>query len=153
MQYITVVIKNKISTVFIEKIKADKMITIGSDKIEQFLHENLSWERLLDFFKQENSFLKTRLSRVVDTNTDNGFLALAEQFQNKFILKDDFIDELEHDISEQVNKLEHLKSGKIFSEEKISKAQQKLRNEMEYLEKDFTALKNEFNKYLVKFLE
>ena len=129
------------------------MTSIGTGKIEQFLYENLSWERLLYFFKQENSFLKTRLSRVVDVNTDKDFLTLAEQFQNKFILKDDFMDELEHDIKEQVQKLDSLKSGKILSEERINKAQQKLSNEVEYLEKDFTTLKNEFNKSLIKYLE
>lgn len=126
------------------------MITIGVDKIEQFLHENFSWERLLDFFKQENSYLKTRLSKVVDTNMDKDFLALAEHFQNKFILKDDLIDELEHDLAEQKKRLEHLKSGNNFPIEKINKTQQRLRNEMEYIEKDFTFLKNEFNKYLLK---
>ena len=42
----------------------------GSNKTEQFLHENITWKRLLDFFIQENSFLKTRLSEVVDRETD-----------------------------------------------------------------------------------
>jgi len=125
------------------------MITIGVNKLEQFFHENFSWERLLDFFKQENSYLKTRLSKVVDTNMDKDFLALAEHFQNKFILKDDLIDELEHDLAEQRKRLDHYKTANTLPEEKISKAQQRLRNEMEYIEKDFTSLKNEFNKYLL----
>ncbi|MGG9972577.1 hypothetical protein ACQ33O_12355 [Ferruginibacter sp. SUN002] len=129
------------------------MITIGTNKIEQYFHENFSWERLLDFFKQENSYLKTRLSEVLDSNVDKDFLALAEHFQNKFILKDDFIEEMEYDIEEQKKRLSLLKSGKDFPEEKINKTQQKLRNEMEYLEKDFTVLKNEFNKCLAKQLE
>ena len=38
---------------------------------------------------------------MLDKSTDKNFLALAEQFQNKFILKDEFIDELQHDINEQ----------------------------------------------------
>ena len=126
------------------------MITIGVNKIDQFHHENFSWERMLDFFKQENSYLKTRLSKVVDTNIDKDFLALAEHFQNKFILKDDLIDELEHDLVEQRKRLDHFKTANNIHEEKINKSQQKLRNEMEYIEKDFTSLKNEFNKYLLK---
>jgi seryl-tRNA synthetase len=126
-----------------------KMTTIEEDKIEQFLYENLSWERLLDFFKQENSYLKTRLSKVLDGNTDKGFLVLAEHFQNKFIITDDFIDELEHDVNELRKKL---KNETASGDEKVVKLQQKLRNEIEYLEKNFTDLKNEFNKYLLKII-
>lgn len=117
---------------------------------DQFHHENKTWGRLLDFFKQENSFLKNRLSEVLDHSVDRNFLALAEQFQNKFILKDEFIDELRHDIN---NQDEHLNnSAEKAVDNKLSKRQQKLRNEMEYFENDFNKLKNDFNKYLSKVL-
>ena len=125
---------------------------MGVSKIEQFLHESHTWERLLDFFTQENSYLKMRLSEVVDYTVDKDFLALAEQFQNKFILKDEWIDELEHDIHEQQDRLENSKINKINAEEKINKTQQKLRNEVEYIEKEFAALKSEFHIYLSTIL-
>lgn len=122
-------------------------------KAEQFHHENQTWERSLDFFKQENSYLKTRLSEVVDQVTDNDFLALAEQYQNQFILKDEFIQELQHDIHEQEATL---KKGFLTDNPapnaKTIKRQEKLRNEIEYLEKDFARLRNEFNKYLATVL-
>lgn len=105
---------------------------------------------MLEFFKQENTFLKNRLSEVVDHSTDKDFLALAEQFQNKFIIKDEIIDELRHDINSQdvdlINRKENLVDNKLL------KRQEKLRNEMEYFEKDFNQLKNEFNKYLSSVL-
>lgn len=101
---------------------------------------------MLEFFKQENSFLKTRLSEVLDHSTDKNFLALAEQFQNKFILKDEYIDELRHDINQQDQHL--VENTKNTVDNKLTKRQEKLRNEMEYFEKDFNMLKNEFNKYL-----
>ena len=119
-------------------------------KTEQFHHENKTWIRLLEFFKQENIFLKNRLSEVVDHSVDKGFLALAEQFQNKFILKDEYIDELRHDINNQDQTLSDFSAGTI--DIKLFKIQEKLRNEMEYFEKDFTKLKNEFNKYLLSIL-
>lgn len=112
----------------------------------QFQHENKTWSRLLEFFKQENTFFKNRLAEVVDQNMDKTFLALAEQFQNKFIIKDEFIDELRHDINIQGNNL--IMEDKAFVNDKVMKRQEKLRNEMEYFEKDFNQLKNEFNKYL-----
>jgi seryl-tRNA synthetase len=115
-------------------------------KPDQFHHENKTWRRLLEFLKQENIILKNRLAEVVDYRMDKEFLALAEQFQNKFIIKDEYIDELRHDINEQAEDLIKIKDH--FTNNKLIKRQEKLRNEMEYFEKDFSNLKNEFNKYL-----
>ena len=123
-----------------------------SSKGEQFHFENRTWERLLDFFKQENAFLKTRLAEVLDQSSDKRFLSLAEQFQNKFILKDEFIDELRHDINIQQRLLkENYINPLSVPDKKIIKKQEKLRNEMAFLEKDFPQMKNEFIKYLTGF--
>ncbi len=122
-------------------------------KLDQYRFEHLTWERMLDFFKQENAFLKTRLSQVLDRKIDSEFLALAEQFQNQFIIKDDFIDELKHDINEMERAVkESTVAMKIVPDIKVENKHNKLRNEMEYLEKNFAQLKNEFNKYLVSVL-
>ncbi|WP_462220940.1 hypothetical protein [Ferruginibacter sp.] len=122
-------------------------------KLDQYRFEYLTWERMLDFFKQENAFLKTRLSQVLDRKIDSEFLALAEQFQNQFIIKDDFIDELKHDINEMERAVkESTVAMKIVPDIKVENKHNKLRNEMEYLEKNFAQLKNEFNKYLVSVL-
>ncbi len=133
------------------------LVTIKSNlmkknKTDQVLQECTAWERLLDFFKQENSYLKTRLSEVLDNKTDKDFLALAEHFQNQFILKDEFVDEMLHDVREQEKNLHILAEKKATIEERLIKKQQKIRNEMEFLEKDFNRMKNEFNKYLVSVL-
>ena len=81
------------------------MSLVKITKPDQFHHENKTWNRMLEFFKQENILFKNRLSEVVDNSTDKGFLALAEHFQNRFIIKDEYIDELRHDINEQDKKL------------------------------------------------
>jgi L-lactate utilization protein LutC len=129
------------------------MINSYISKLDQYHFEHLTWERMLDFFKQENAFLKTRLSQVLDRKIDNEFLALAEQFQNQFIIKDDFIDELKHDINEMERAVkESTVTMKIVPDIKVENKHNKLRNEMEYLEKNFAQLKNEFNKYLVSVL-
>ena len=122
-------------------------------KPEQFQFENNTWERLLEYLKQENAFLKTRLAEVLDQSTNKNFLARAEQFQNRFILKDEFIDELRHDIHEQdkLLKEQYINKPKTLDPKTIKK-QEKLRNEMAYLEKDFPMLKNEFNKYITNNL-
>lgn len=130
------------------------MVSNIAAKLQQYRHEYQTWQRMLEFFKQENAFLKTRLSEVLDSTTDKSFLALAEHFQNQFIIKDDFISELRYDI----NEVESLvmgkgESSKNTSHKKIETKHNKLRNEMEYLEKSFTQLKNDFNKYLVSVYE
>ncbi len=122
------------------------MSHVRISKPDQFHHEIKTWVRLLEFFKQENTFLKNRLAEVVDAKTDKEFLSLAEQFQNKFIIKDEYIDELKHDINLLDQEL--INSKVVLVDNKLIKRQEKLRNEMEYFERDFNLLKNEFNKYL-----
>ena len=121
----------------------------GLNKTAQFLHENITWKRLLDFFIQENSFLKTRLSEVVDRESDKIFIARAEHFQNEFILKDEYILDIGRDIKEQEKSLQLSFTQKKIPDNKTSGRQEKLRNEMSYLEKEFSSLKNQFNKYLL----
>ncbi len=123
-------------------------------KIEHFNYEHTMWLRQLDFLKQENAYLKTRLAEVLDYTTDDKeFLAYAEHFQNQFIIKDEFIDELKHDINHMSRLYETKSEGlKKDAEKKLESRQTKLRNEMEYFEKDFINLKNEFNKYVVSIL-
>jgi hypothetical protein len=135
-----------------ESMKSVKLHKV-SNKLEQFHYENLTWVRSLDFFKQENNFLKNRLSEVVDNTSDKNFLAQAEHFQNQFIIKDEFVDELKHDVNEQERILmdRYIKTGNGIDDLVIQR-QKNLREQMEYLEKDFTNLRNEFNNYLTLFL-
>lgn len=124
------------------------MIHNHTSKSDQYLQEYLAWMRMLEFYKEENIFFKTRLSEVVDHEADKDFLALAEQFQNQFIIKDDFIDELRHDINAIQTGIKESKVPAI----KLETKHNKLRNEMEYLEKSFTQLRSEFNKYLLSIV-
>ncbi len=124
----------------------------GSKKTEQYIHENITWKRLLDFFIQENSFLKTRLSEVVDKETDKIFIDNAEHFQNEFILKDEYIRDIGNDIKAQEKKLQFIFLQKGTPDNDTCKKQEKLRNEMSYLEKEFSELKNQFNKYLLSIV-
>ncbi len=126
--------------------KADK------GRAEHFELECAAWLRLLDFLKQENAFLKTRLSVVVDHKTDREFLNDAEHFQNLFIIKDEFIREIAKDAKMHHEKLQQSLLLKKAMEEKLGRQQQKLRNEMEHLEKEFIRMKNDFNKRLLAIL-
>ena len=53
---------------------------------------------------------------------------------------------MQHDINEQEMSLNNTAENNV--DIKLARRQEKLRNEMEFFEKDFNNLKNEFNKYL-----
>ena len=119
---------------------------------DQFIHENLMWERALNFYKQENAFLKTRLSQVVDNNTDKAFVDLAEHFHNRFLFNDEYIKELFQDTRMQLELIKKSVPGNSLHANAITRMQDKLRTEMEKFEADFFLLKNEFNKKLLSYI-
>jgi hypothetical protein len=119
---------------------------------DHFLHENQTWSRALDFYLQENSYLKTRLSQVVDNITDKEFVTSAEQFQNNFIHNDECIKDLQKDVAALYKLIKISIAGAIIDEKKMVQQQNKLRNEIGYFEKDFAQLKNKFNQYMISFL-
>ena len=120
-------------------------------KKEQFVHENKTWRRSLDFFDQENAFLKNRLSVLVDNKEGKEFIVLAEYFQSQFVMKDEFINELKKDVHAQENFINNFNMEEGLTN-KILKKQAMLRNEIAYLEKGFSILKQEFNKSITEFL-
>ncbi len=128
------------------------MINLKISGADQYLHETQTWERALDFYKQENAFLKTRLSQVVDNNSDKIFLALAEHFNNRFLFTDEYLKELRQDIRMQSGMIKQSLSGNHMQDKVMSSLQQKLRGELERFEKEIYILRNEFNKKLVSYL-
>jgi hypothetical protein len=120
---------------------------------DQFLHEVQTWDRSLDFYKQENNFLKTRLSHVLDNNSDKTFLAFAEQFNSRFLFIDEYIKDLKRDLSQQVNMLNQFMKGNITQQRPLENLQKKLRTEMVNFEKIVTAIKYDFNEQLAVYLD
>lgn len=118
------------------------------DKTTQFLQEITVWKKLLYCFSQENSFLKTQLSKAVDKENNRSFIANAELFQNEFILTDDFMITIIRDIRAQEKNLLLLQKLKAEPEEMVCKHQAKLGSDIECVEKEFTGLKLRFEKYL-----
>ena len=132
------------------------MFTMSKIKItayDQFLHEVQTWDRSLDFYKQENNFLKTRLSHVLDNNSDKTFLAFAEQFNSRFLFMDEYIKDLKRDLSQQVNMLNQFIKGNITQQRPMENLQKKLRTEMAEFEKNVTAIKYDFNQQLAAYLD
>ena len=127
------------------------MITPGvnTSGLDQFLHENQTWERALDYFLQENAFLKMRLSQVLDRNTDRSFVALAEHFQTCFVQMDECMKDLRKEI---LTSQKALKAGDINQAAELARMNsrhQKLQTDMNYLQKKFAELTTEFNHHVI----
>ncbi|MEY2812197.1 MAG: hypothetical protein RI991_1192 [Bacteroidota bacterium] len=120
-----------------------------SSTLNQFQFEVHAWIRLIEFLIQENTYLKNRLSEVIDHIKDRENLALAEHFQNQFIVKDDVYDHIIHDLKKQSQKWKGVTS--ITSKEvqdDLSKIQKNLKDQLEFIERDHAVLTKDYNTYL-----
>ena len=121
-------------------------------KFTQFRHESDTWKRYLQFIQQENNHLKTRLSQVLQHDTDEQFLERAEYFQSKFIAEDDTVNMLRQDIHE----LDNLLSKEVIEDantvKELQKKLKKMHKDMEIVERQFNKLKSDFNLYLTESL-
>lgn len=129
------------------------MSKVKISEYDQFLHEVHTWDRSLNFFKQENNFLKTRLSKVLDNNSDKKFLDFAEQFNSNFLFMDDYIKDVRTDLNLQMDILRNYILGNYAQLKSLENFQKKLRNEMAKFEKNMTALKYDFNQRLAAYLD
>lgn len=120
-----------------------------SSTINQFQFEIHSWIRLIEFLNQENTHLKNRLSEVIDQIKDRENLALAEHFQNLFIVKDDVYDHIIRDLKKQAHKWGEIKliASKEISED-LAKTQKNLRDQIEFIERDYDIITKDYNTYL-----
>jgi hypothetical protein len=120
-----------------------------SSTLDQFQFEIHSWIRLVDFLNQENTYLKNRLSEVIDQIKDREKLALAEHFQNQFIIKDDVYDHILHDLKKQSNKWKGIATiSTTAMKEELSKTQKNLSEQIEFIERDHAVLSKDYNTYL-----
>ncbi len=124
----------------------NKMI---SSNVQQYIFENSSWIRLIEFLHQENTHMKNRLSEIIDQIRNKESLGLAEQYQNKFLTKDDLYDHMLHVLTGQAIKWKELKSKPSSSiGNEIKRTHKKIREQMEFIENDHALIKQDYNTYL-----
>jgi len=111
-------------------------------------HEVQMWHRALDFIQQENIHLKNSLADLLKIELSDGMLEDAEYFQNQFLNKDTVISLLRRDIAIQSQEIEQELQARQEINKKSIKQQDKLRSDMEKMEKEFSKLKFQFNNYL-----
>ena len=115
--------------------------------------ENVNWFKELEFFKDELGSFKHRLEELVQAWTKTEVLAQAEHFQNQFIRHDEVIDELKHKIKIEEQQLaKYAKEHPIAIDHVHFKDHSSLREEVTMQRKLYSELKQEFFRYLSKYL-
>lgn len=116
--------------------------------IAQYRYESETWKRYLQFIQQENNYLKTRLSQVLQNDTDIDFLDRAEIFQNKFLSEDETVHLLRQDVHEIENLLSRNYNEDDSVPNELVKKFRKLSKDMETVERQFYKLKSDFNTFI-----
>lgn len=120
--------------------------------VEQCFHETALHIRTLEHLANENIFFRKRLAAIVQRSINREFLEKAEYFHQQFILEDEAVKIMRHDVVMQEEALQAPgveADGQLGS---IRAMQEKLRREMESIETGFSRLKFDFYRYLGEFL-
>ena len=120
-----------------------------SSKVQQCQFENTAWIRLIEYLKQENTHMKNHLSEMMDHVHGREKLALAEHFQNQFIIKDDVYDHMIHELRMQTSKWrdQHWYSITTISPE-MHKNHNTIKEQMSKLHQEHLVLSGDYNTYL-----
>ncbi len=140
--------RNEAGTGLISMKTAAKMLVMNRDRLKLFHKENESWKRLLEFIQAENCYLKARIADIVNQEISEDMLAEAENFQHRFIRKDEMIALARKDIRDFDGWIARQTTGDGTILKEALQMQTKLRTEMEKLEQRFNVLKSEFNNYI-----
>jgi hypothetical protein len=116
-------------------------------------HQHTDWLRELEFYKLELGILTERLAEVASANTAMSVAQQVEHFQNRFILLNEQLDVLRHDVKLKEQALqEEIKTKPSHIDEKISQPTETLLERVSYLFKSIADTRFEFNGFLAKTL-
>lgn len=115
--------------------------------------EHKLWRRELLFWKDEIKSFKNRLKEFTQRWTDKEMLAQLEHFQNQFMLQEDVLNKYQNHINVHETVIANSsKKGKDILDITLVKKHEDFRNKMEVQRKIYGDLKNDFFKFLAKYL-
>lgn len=115
--------------------------------------EHQDWLKRLDFYNDEISVMKGRVTEVAAKNSDKDILAKVEHFQNQLIVQKNNIDEIRHSIKDHENYLENrVNENPVSSGVRQVHDHPKMRDNFEGFEKVFNELRQELNGFLAKVM-
>lgn len=115
--------------------------------------EHKQWKGELFFWEDELKSFKNRLSELVSRWTDKEVLAQLEHYQNEFVLHNEVIDTLQHEINiHETEMAEHSKKGEDVLNTHFVKNHLEFRNRMETQRQIYADLKKGFFRFLSKYM-
>ncbi|QYA26966.1 hypothetical protein G3I01_16175 [Gramella sp. MT6] len=115
--------------------------------------EHRHWQGELAFWQDELKSFKNRLEELSNRWTDENVLAQLEHFQNQFIRHGEVIDTLEHEINvHETDLANHSKKDEEVMDRELTKGHFEFRQRMEMQRKIYAELKEEFFRFLSKYM-
>jgi predicted RNA-binding protein len=115
--------------------------------------ENVEWSNKLDFYKDEIKILQNRLEEVASKNNHKDVLALVETFQNQLIIHRNTIDEIHHKITISEDKLQdEIAKNPVATDHRKVPNHEVEKEEIQIFEKVFNELREEFNRFVSKWM-
>jgi hypothetical protein len=93
------------------------------------------------------------LSDVIDQIKNRQGLAMAEHFQNQFIIKDDVYDHLLLDLRKQVQKWEYPSNENRALSQELKKNHLQLKDQIDYVKRDHQIMESDFNNYIFDVIQ
>lgn len=111
------------------------------------------WARELEFYKTEIPIFKKRLEEIVTRNTATDILTQVEHFENRFRIMRLHCDELLHDLKLKNDTLMGQAAAKPnYVSVKMIENDNNIAELMEFTANDFQQTKQEFYRFLSKYL-
>ena len=108
-----------------------------------------NWIKELLFYKDEIRTYNSRLGEVVLKNTKVEVTALIEQFQNQFILQNEVIDILKHDIKADRKRLvKNAQANNVATDHRRVEDNEDLSYRMDRFKELYENLKNKYARFL-----
>lgn len=109
--------------------------------------------RALDFYKQDIQILKKRLEEIAADNTGHEVSQKVEYFQNQFLIQSNNIDELKHNLNQNLGKIEdQIKASAGFLDQNTVTENAAIYDQYLTLEKIVNDIRHEFNSFASRWM-
>ena len=121
--------------------------------IDDLHFEHERWRKELDFYKEELPVFHRRLEEIAERYTNREVLAELDHFANQFTIQRTAFDTLAHDIHAHEEKLaKYASEHPVAIDHVLFEDHTPLRERMISARKIFAELKEEFYRYLAKWM-
>jgi len=109
--------------------------------------------RALDFYKQDILILRRRLEEIAADNTGHEVAVKVEYFQNQFLIQSNNIDELKHNLNQNLAKVEEqVKASAGFLDQSVAAENSEIYSQYLSLEKVINEIRHEFNSFASRWM-